>query len=210
MHVVRQALRHGRVHLHGQRWTFDDVPVTPSPRRAVPLLVGAVSRPALRRAVRLGDGVLVYCGTPADHRARFCVLDEVLAERNTAGTPESTRHVARVCTGILHVAEDPDQAWAEAAPGIAYLEHSIAAYSETGAHSDPWSTADIERSDYLVGPPGQVADRLADLHADIGFDHFAHWARLPGLSHTRAMESLHLVASALLPAVQQRIAHRVP
>ncbi len=31
--------------------------------------------------------------------------------------------------------------------------------------------------------PADVADRLAILQRELRFVHFAHWARLPGLSH---------------------------
>jgi hypothetical protein len=58
-----------------------------------------------------------------------------------------------------------------------------------------------DRASYLVGTPEGVVGRLAALHQDVRFDHFAYWARLPGLSHARAMESLHMVASRVLPAL---------
>lgn len=194
--VIRQALHHGQVTLHGRHWSFNDVPVTPSPRRQVPVYVGGVTAPALRRAARIGDGITIYCATPADLRARRALLDTVLAEQAaaqaTAGSDPAS--VPLVCTGILHVADDPDQAWAEARSGIAYLEGGIASYSDTDALVH-------DRAEYLVGTPEDVAGRLAALHRDVGFDHFAYWARLPGLSHERAMESLHLVATRVLPTL---------
>jgi alkanesulfonate monooxygenase SsuD/methylene tetrahydromethanopterin reductase-like flavin-dependent oxidoreductase (luciferase family) len=173
--VIRQALTDGRVRMRGRRWSFDDVPVTPSPRRPVPILVGAVTPPAMDRAVRLGDGVLLYCATPHDLRARCRLLDQALDKLNVASPQDRDRRPPpRVCSGILHVAEDPERAWAEAAPGIAYMERSIASYSTPDADIDLWSTASLKPSDYLVGTPEQMADMLADLHADTGFDHFAH------------------------------------
>ncbi|MEQ7007735.1 LLM class flavin-dependent oxidoreductase [Actinopolymorpha sp. B17G11] len=213
LEVVRQALTDGRVRMRGRRWSIDDVPITPSPRRPVPILVGGVSQQALARAAHLGDGVLLYCATPRDLRARCRVLDRVLGESDPTSSPDGTRRgarrrLARVCTGILHVAEDAEQAWAEAGAGIAYMERSIASYSTPDAGTDLWSTTSLDPSDYLVGTPEQVADRLVDLHAETGFDHFAHWVRLPGISHTRAMESLHLINSRLLPAVRERITRR--
>src|SRR3981081_1698715 len=106
--------------------------------------------------------------------------------------------VPLVSTGILHVADDPEQAWAEAAPGIAYLEGNIASYSAPGPHPIPQASPALVREDYLVGTPEHVADKLVQLYRDVRFDHFAYWARLPGLSHDRALESLRMVASRAL------------
>ena len=53
---------------------------------------------------------------------------------------------------------------------------------------DPAST--YPRADFLVGTPADVAQRLIALHRETRFDHFAHWARLPGLSRDRAVETL--------------------
>lgn len=183
--VLRQAWG-GRVDLDGRHWSFDGVPVTPLPARKIPVYVAGVTEAGLRRAARIGDGVIIYCATPADLRERRVLLDKVSGD------------VPLICTSVLHVAEDADQAWAEAEPGIAYLEGEIASYSGK-------ATGRLNRDDYLVGTPKQVADRLADLHRDVRFDHFAHWLRLPGLSHERAIDSLRLVASDVVPAATARI-----
>jgi alkanesulfonate monooxygenase SsuD/methylene tetrahydromethanopterin reductase-like flavin-dependent oxidoreductase (luciferase family) len=174
------------VTVEGRHWTFADVPVTPSPRRPVPILVGGVTEAGLRRAARLGDAVIIYCATPADLLARRALLDTV------------DPSIPLVCTGVLHVADDPDQAWAEAAPGIAYLEGQIASYSDADAPA-------LRRDDYLVGTPAEVADRLAALHRELRFVHFAHWARLPGLSHERTLESLRLFADEVVPRVREAV-----
>lgn len=194
--ILRQALGRGRVTMHGRHWSFDDIPVTPSPRRRVPIYVGGVSAAALRRAVRIGDAVIIYCATPRDLRARRALLDTLLDqtyESRTTSEPTTT-NPPLICTSILHVAEDPDQAWAEAAPGIAYLEGNIAKDSNA-------DTLMQDRAQYLVGTPEDIASRLVALHRELRFNHFAYWARLPGLSHSRAMRCLNLVKSRVLPAL---------
>lgn len=187
--ILRQALGTGRVTFSGEHWTFTDLPVTPSPRRPVPILVGGVTEAGLRRAARLGDAVIIYCATPEDLLARRALLDTV--------DPD----IPLVCTGVLHVADDAERAWAEAAPGIAYLEGQITSYSDGSDAPGPA----LRRDDYLVGTPEQVADRLVALHPELRFVHFAHWARLPGLSHDRAMESLRLFAGEVVPRVRSAL-----
>jgi probable F420-dependent oxidoreductase len=187
--VIRQAWTEDRVCFHGRHWSFDDVAVTPRPERTVPVYVGGVTEAGLRRAARIGDGIIVYCATPRDLMARRALLDSV------AGADR----VPFVCTSVLHVADDAELAWAEAAPGIAYLEGQIAAYGGRSAAER------LDRADYLVGTPDDVAGRLVELHGATGFDHFAHWARLPGLTHERALETLLLVATRVVPAATAAI-----
>ena len=160
--------------------------VTPGPQRTVPVYVGGVTEAGLRRAARLGDGVIVYCGTPADLLARRELLDGIAPD-----TP-------LVATTIMHVAEDADEAWAQAAPGIAYLEGQLAASGEPLRSPD---TPVHDREAYLVGTPETVAARLGQLRDHLRFVHFAHWARLPGMSHAGALESLRLVAERVVPVV---------
>ncbi|MET7283055.1 LLM class flavin-dependent oxidoreductase [Kribbella sp. NPDC005582] len=158
--------------------------VTPRPGHDVPIYVAGVTAAGIRRAARVGDGVIVYCATPKDFVARQRLMDEVLAE-----VPPL------ICTGIMHVHEDADQAWAEAAPGIAYLEGEIASY---GGNEPPV----LRQDDYLVGTPDDVVQKLIALHAETRFVEFAHWMRLPGMAHEVAMRSLELVARYVVPGVR--------
>jgi alkanesulfonate monooxygenase SsuD/methylene tetrahydromethanopterin reductase-like flavin-dependent oxidoreductase (luciferase family) len=158
--------------------------VTPRPRHGIEIWAAGVTEAGLRRAARIGDGVIIYCATPADLIARRRLLDEVTSERPPL-----------ICTGIMHVAEDAEQAWAEAAPGIAYLEGEIASYG--GTEPPP-----LRRADYLVGTPDEIAGRLIALHRETQFVQFAHWLRLPTMSHEAAMRSLELVAARVVPAVR--------
>jgi alkanesulfonate monooxygenase SsuD/methylene tetrahydromethanopterin reductase-like flavin-dependent oxidoreductase (luciferase family) len=189
--VLRQAWDEAAVTSAGRHWRIAGVPVRPQPGRRVPLLVGAVAEPAVQRAVRIGDGLIVYCGKPADFVARRQLVDRVLAANPRRAFPV-------VLTSILHVAADAERAWAEARPGIAYLEGQLGSLRDA-------SQTPFDRSDFLVGTPAEVADRLAALHREAPFDHFAHWARLPGLPHERAVETLRLVAEHVVPAVRGKI-----
>ncbi|MET9274468.1 LLM class flavin-dependent oxidoreductase [Kribbella sp. NPDC003557] len=161
--------------------------VTPRPQCHIPVWTAGVTAPGLRRAARLGDGIIVYCATPSDLIARRQLLDEVAP----GPTP-------LICTSILHVDDDPDRAWSDASPGIAYLEGEIASYSNT-------ELAPLHRKNYLVGTPEDVAARLLHLHAAIHFTQFAHWLRVPKMSHEAAVRSLKLFASRVAPAVRRAL-----
>jgi alkanesulfonate monooxygenase SsuD/methylene tetrahydromethanopterin reductase-like flavin-dependent oxidoreductase (luciferase family) len=169
------------------RRAWEDGSVSPRPERRIPILVGAVADRAVERAFRIAEGLIVYCGSDRDLPARADQLARILAAQGRSR--EDFRFVA---TGILHVDEDRDRAWGQAAPGIEYLEGEMARYR--GARRPA-----PRREDFLVGTPEEVADRLAALHAATGFDHFAHWARLPGVDHEAALGSLRLVAERVIP-----------
>jgi len=178
----RGALLDEGVRIIREAWSGNEV--SPRPHSTIPIYVAGVTAAGLRRAARLGDGVIIYCATPADLIARRKLLDEVV------DNPPPL-----ICTGIMHVDEDADRAWADAAPGIAYLEGEIASY---GGTEPPALNCD----DYLVGTPEDVAARLIALHEATRFVHFAHWLRLPTLSHEAAMRSLDLIAGRVIPAVR--------
>lgn len=173
--VIRKAWTGERFTHHGARWHFDDIVVTPAPGRTIPVISGGVTPAGLRRATRFADGLIVYCAKPADLIERRQLYDGDLSF---------------ICTTVIHVAEDADQAWAEAAPGIAYLEGQLAAH-------DNRTAPDLNRDDYLVGTPAEVADRIRDLHTATDFAHLAHWARLPTLTHPQSLHTLTLLMREL-------------
>jgi alkanesulfonate monooxygenase SsuD/methylene tetrahydromethanopterin reductase-like flavin-dependent oxidoreductase (luciferase family) len=184
--VIRQAWRDGRTGYAGKRFTLPDGPFEPRPDPRAPIYVGATGGPALDRAVRLADGLLTYVAEPRHALDRYTAYAEAL-ERN--GRARET--FPFVLTGVCHVAEDADQAWREAAPGIAYLESAL--------RPDPLRPEDLDRDEYLVGTPADVADRLAALYRDVRFDQFAFWARLPGIGQQQAATAQRLFAEQVVP-----------
>jgi probable F420-dependent oxidoreductase len=204
--VIRQAWTRGRTGFAGKHFRLEDLPFEPRPRRRIPIYLGAVAEPAVRRAVRIGDGLLVYCGRAADLPARYRALARLLDEQDRpAGS------FGFVATGVLHVHAEADQAWREAAPAIAYQERRFA---EWGADRDrppppPVRPEDLSRDDYLVGTPDQVAGSLLALHREAPFDQFAFWGRLPGLSHRQALGSMRLFAAEVAPVVRARLGEGV-
>jgi alkanesulfonate monooxygenase SsuD/methylene tetrahydromethanopterin reductase-like flavin-dependent oxidoreductase (luciferase family) len=197
--VIRKAWEEGRSGFNGTRWRLPDLPFGPRPGGRIPVYVGAVSEPAIDRAVRIADGLLVYCATPRDFARRYGLLKQVLTER---GRDHS--EFPFVATGIVHVDQDADRAWEQAAPAIAYLEGAIAGYV-AGRHQPPAGPSrpeGLRREDLLVGAPNQVAERLISLHRQVPYDQFAFWARLPGFTHEQAMDAIRLFASEVIPKVR--------
>ncbi len=54
--VMRTLWQGGMVEYHGEFFDFERLQMSPAPSEPIPILVGGVSEPALRRVGRLGDG----------------------------------------------------------------------------------------------------------------------------------------------------------
>src|SRR5207247_3992274 len=117
------------------------------PERRIPILIGAVSDKAVERAVHIGDGLIVYCGKPADLPARSDLLARALERGNRAR--EGFRFVA---TGIVHVDDDAESAWGQAAPA----RHCL---SRTAACSAGWERRARDRQ--LAATPTGLSRRYS-------------------------------------------------
>jgi alkanesulfonate monooxygenase SsuD/methylene tetrahydromethanopterin reductase-like flavin-dependent oxidoreductase (luciferase family) len=65
----------------------------------------------------------------------------------------------------------------------------------------------IHPRNQLVGTPEYVAEKIEELRSEIGLEHLVLWTTHPGLEHGRAMRSLDLFASDVMPrfAVREEV-----
>jgi probable F420-dependent oxidoreductase len=54
--IIRTVLAGGMVEHHGEHYDFAPLQMSPAPSKPVPIYVGGMTPPALRRAARIGDG----------------------------------------------------------------------------------------------------------------------------------------------------------
>ena len=66
MEIVRGLTRGGFFSYKGEFYDVPSIEITPTPTEPLPLLVGGHSKPALRRAARLGDGWMHAGGDPVE------------------------------------------------------------------------------------------------------------------------------------------------
>lgn len=198
--IIRQAWQEGHIGYEGKHWHFDDLPFGPRPTDPIPIYFGAVSEKAIDRAVRYADGLLVYI-SEKDHIApRYRLMKEALKRHGRA-----EEDFAFCVSSVVYVHEDGEQAWAQAAPALAYLEKSIAAYSRD--QPELVRPEHLARENYLIGTPQQVAEGLYQLHRAVPYDHFCFWGHLPGLTHQQALANIRLVATQVIPALRDLQGH---
>ena len=165
--------------------------VTPRPGRprGPALLMGGATKAAARRAARLGDGF-----APVDP-SLWPVYEEACRElgRDPGPTPPAAGPL------FIHVAEDPDAAWARIAPHALHETSSYGAWlaeaAEGVARYTPTEDADALRAGgtYAVLTPGECVALAREtgalrLHPLMG-----------GLPPDLAWESLELIAAEVLP-----------
>jgi probable F420-dependent oxidoreductase len=85
--VIRALLRGGMVEYHGEHYDFEPLQLSPAPKREVPIYVGGVSGPALRRAARLGDGWISMLHDRDELRGLVATLRGLLREHGREREP---------------------------------------------------------------------------------------------------------------------------
>jgi alkanesulfonate monooxygenase SsuD/methylene tetrahydromethanopterin reductase-like flavin-dependent oxidoreductase (luciferase family) len=175
-----------------------DVVVTPKPvtdpRRM--LYVGGGVPAAARRAARLRLAMFPMNADVAVREAYFEEAKRIGFDRGFVLQP--------VGPTFVHVADDPEKAWAEIGKYVLYEAQTYASFQTPGQHSTPGvhaaSVDDLKSSpQYVVGTPEQVYERLKDIPREGGivFNPLAG-----GLPSELAWSSLELFAAQVLPRLR--------
>ena len=86
------------VEYHGAHYDFDRLMIAPAPERAVPIYVGGLSEPALRRAARLGDGWISVQNTEAEING---AIDGLTRYREEYGRSDAPFEVNALCLDVF-------------------------------------------------------------------------------------------------------------
>jgi probable F420-dependent oxidoreductase len=85
--VMRRAWSGRMVEHHGRHFDYGPFQMSPPPPAPVPIYVGGLSRPALRRAARVGDGWIGTGQTPEEASRYVAELRALRAEAGRADSP---------------------------------------------------------------------------------------------------------------------------
>jgi alkanesulfonate monooxygenase SsuD/methylene tetrahydromethanopterin reductase-like flavin-dependent oxidoreductase (luciferase family) len=160
------------------------------------LFVGGGVPAAARRAARLR---LAMFPMNADAAVREAYFDE--AEKIGFNSGFVLQPVGPT---FVHVADDPEKAWADIGKFVLYEAQTYASFQTPGQHSTPGVNAasieDLKASpQYVVGTPDQVYERLKDVPPEGGivFNPLAG-----GLPSELAWPSLELFAAKVMPRLR--------
>jgi alkanesulfonate monooxygenase SsuD/methylene tetrahydromethanopterin reductase-like flavin-dependent oxidoreductase (luciferase family) len=181
----------------GEPFEYEGRPVRVTPKPLTPggpmLLMGGSSPIAVRRAARLGMGMITQGGEPG-------LEDLYRAECEAAGTtPGLFIHPVGDSPSSCFVAEDPDRAWAELGP---YLLHDARMYAAWmgDAHSVTRSLApDVkslraEQGNYRIFTPDEAVERIREQGV------FLTQPLSGGIPPELAWPSLELLVQRVIPA----------
>ena len=96
--IIRLVCSGEFVEYHGRHYDFDRLMVRPAPARPVPIYVGGLSEPGLRRAARLGDGWISVLNTEADLGVIIPQLGELRAEFGRTTEPFE---IKAICSDVF-------------------------------------------------------------------------------------------------------------
>lgn len=187
--------------LKGDTFEYDGrkIHVTPSPVQAggPKLFIGGGVLAAARRAARFGDGYY-----PMTYRTDF-------VEEYHRACAEFGKAPGRVINGggstVIHIAEDPEEAWATLAPFALHETNSYAANAEkTGQtlHQKPAGSAEALRNsgNYVVLTPEEGLTYCRE-QRDLG-RHVAINPLISGIDPAFSWKSLELIEDRIIPALQ--------
>jgi probable F420-dependent oxidoreductase len=203
LQIIRWAWTGECFAFHGKHWQFRDVVVTPPPvqRPGPPILIGGTSDRAIRRAARLGDGLL------ADDTLahQYPVYRRALLE---LGRDPASATIALDLP--VYLDEDAERAWRDGQDHLFYQERLYREWRKEAADfpgaadlSMLQSANDIPRHLFSIGDPAGCIRAIEFWLGQGPFTHFCYW-QLPGLSRTQALRSLELFATKVIPHFRNR------
>ena len=98
--VIRTLWGGGMVEHHGEFYDFDRLQMSPAPGKPIPLLVGGLSEPALRRVGRLGDGWISDLHTLEELRQ---IVERIRAYRTEYGRADEPLQIVAACSDAFDV-----------------------------------------------------------------------------------------------------------
>ena len=98
LEVIQKLWTGEVVEHHGEFYDFEPLSMKPAPRERIPIVVGGVSEPALRRAARLGDGWISDLHSTEELRG---IAGRLAALRAECGRGDEPFEVIAACTDAV-------------------------------------------------------------------------------------------------------------
>lgn len=190
--VIRRSWAPGPFTFEGRFYRYTGIDVTPKPvQEPMPLWMGGFAEPAVRRAGRLGDGLLAAANVIPAFR-------EAWMQAGRHGEPP----VALTLPWTL-VTRDPERAWAEYGQHLLYQRRLYAEwFTAAGMPLFPTIPETVEEvrqaaPDAFVTPE-RARGIVESVVTNLGPTHLYWWGIPPGSDPTATFESLELFAREVL------------
>jgi alkanesulfonate monooxygenase SsuD/methylene tetrahydromethanopterin reductase-like flavin-dependent oxidoreductase (luciferase family) len=190
-----------RVSFQGRFWQLEDAPthLRPAQQPRPPLWLGAMKKPGVRRAARLGDGWLITpTATPADVVSLVGLFAE---ERAALGKPLLPQPLRRE----IVVGRDADDAFARAARmGRIWYERMVAISSPGFGPGQKLATIDdFVRTGFVTGTAEACVRQIRAIADHVPVNPVITRANWPGMTADEAVAYIESLGRELVPALRE-------
>ena len=193
--LLRRLWSENNVTFDGEFFQVENATVNPSVD--IPIFIGANAEQSVKRAGRLGDGLVMSERTSIER-------GKVLMDRYREGLADSSRPSQGVAINrSTYVAETTAQAESEVRP---MMRSRVETYLGRGANDITEETRDVESqvdrmfNERLVGSPAECLDRVRLLEEELGVDTILCMHGWREQANDKLLESIRLFSEEVIPA----------
>jgi len=203
--VCKLAWSQERFTFKGAHLSYDDVSITPKPKRQIPIWLGGNVDAALARAVRFGDGH--FPPSTAGLDGMVAHAEKTIAMRRACGVTGPFRYGCFLPVGI---GADADEGWTAIRDGILHVRGAYMLWAQnqrdvSGARDAAAAFEEAVREGIVAGTSKEIIERLkpvAEKLDGLGFEETFVSVILapPGTDPKRARENVERFANEVIPA----------
>lgn len=195
LELLKRLLTEERVTYDGERWSFEDICISPRPMGSLPIWLGGHADIAIKRAAYRGDGWIASASsTTADLRRQIDVYEDALGEFGMS-RDDNEIVLMRDC----YVADSFEEARETVEPHLLKLYRMYAKWGQTymDEHEISVDYDELEEK-FVIGTPGKCREQLA-VYEDLGVDHILLRCQFPGQSNDSTLRCLERIGDELIP-----------
>ena len=208
--LIRRLLTETNVSHSGRYYQFKDVTITPRPvQKNMPIWVGAIEEPAIRRAARLGDAWIPSQIPPFELMRKQYKIYREAYEESGKGDEVPYEMIEHPLREEAYLAENTEQAWKDVEAAMLY-EYGEVYYKESRIQAEdghyikpgeiPIEDAmKLLRKRFIVGGPDEFISEVERYERELGVDLMLFRIQLPGLEHWKVVKSIQLIAEKVMP-----------
>lgn len=199
--IISRVWTADNVSFHGEIYDFENVTINPKPVQDPhpPLWIGANQDAAITRAGEMGDAWLV---NPHEDEAEIARQLELVSRPSGDGL-----RGYQPARWDVFVADRDEDALSTFGPAVLTAFEDYKAWGQHEAMENPdsfdQSLDALKEEHFIAGSPETVASRLAGL-ADLGIDCFILKMFLPGIPHSKVLESIRLFGDEVIPQLTDK------
>ena len=221
--IIQRAWTEERFSYDGEFYQIRDLSVWPKPLQQPhpPIWMASLTRETFELCGRYGFNLMCapVFGFDVNRGASF--IEEYRDGLRRHGRDPSRFEIAALV--MTYVADTSQQALAEFRDPVMWYYRTFAKYIAPPPGQPPVPTYElyvktrdmlasaqwegiVESGSVICGSPDEVVDRIGRISELCGFTHYLTWTRIGGLSHSKVLRSMELMAAKVMPQLRGTLA----